>query len=191
MLFLQFNGLRSSCALQWPVFISGGLTSQSCSANDIIMSLSIFDCIRTKTQSNAASPAEGNNCYQWMFTLRWQGIQWDSTSYSIKFISKATFNENTSTDSTTVWSLIKAGQINKGFSAEACKAQGQLQSGSDKVLSLCVCVCVCVCVMAHCCACVTLQSPHQPDSQIAVTKWTYFCIVVTCFYMWLWFTNDI
>ncbi len=85
-----------------------------------------------------------------MFTLRWQGIQWDSTSYSIKFISKATFNENTSTDSTTVWSLIKAGQINKGFSAEACKAQGQLQSGSDKVLSLCVCVCVCVRV----CVCV-------------------------------------
>jgi len=50
--------------------------------------------------------------------------------------------KDTHTDSATVWSLIKAGQINKSFTAEACGSQGQLQSGSDKSLSLCVCVCV-------------------------------------------------
>lgn len=138
------------------MFISGGLTSQSWSTNDIIMSFSIFDRIHTKTQSNAASPAEENNCYQWMFTLTWQGIQRDSTSYSIKFHFKGNLQWKTHTDSTTVWSLIKAGQINKGFSAEACKAQGQLQSGSDKGSSPRVRVCVRACVceyrrMGHCC----------------------------------------
>jgi len=48
--------------------------------------------------------------------------------------------KDTHTDSATVWSLIKAGQIDKSFTAEACRSQGQLQSGSDKSLSLCVCV---------------------------------------------------
>jgi len=47
--------------------------------------------------------------------------------------------KDTHTDSATVWSLIKAGQINKSFTAEACRSQGQLQSGSDKSLSVCVC----------------------------------------------------
>lgn len=171
------------------------------------MSFSIFDRIHTKTQSNAASPAEENNCYQWMFTLTWQGIQRDPTSYSIKFNFKGNLQWKTHTDSTTVWSLIKAGQINKGFSAEACKAQGQLQSGSDKGSSPWVCVCVRACVsIGEWDTAVWLQKYTLSDTELrsvlsfkahvdlilrlhSVTKCTWWCFGYLFFFdMWLWFT---